>query len=125
MQVRRGGPGRDICHRTHADHTWHERLAELARPPVLILDDFAMRELTPAQADDLYELISERTGKSLILTSNRAPQDWYPLFPNPVVAESLLDRVINNSHQVFMNGPGYRPNKRPGRVATSTSATTQ
>ena len=50
------------------------------------------------------------------MTSNRAPADWYPLFPNPVVAESLLDRLINTSHQVFMNGPSYRPNKRPGRV---------
>jgi DNA replication protein DnaC len=109
----------------HADHTWHKRLAELARPAVLILDDFAMRELTPSQADDLYELISERTGKSLILTSNRAPQDWYPLFPNPVVAESLLDRVINSSHQVCMNGPSYRPNKRPGRVATTQDTTTE
>ena len=29
-------------------------------PPLLILDDFAMRELTAQQADDLYELISER-----------------------------------------------------------------
>ena len=55
-------------------------------------------------------------GKSLILTSNRAPADWYPLFPNPVVAESLLDRLINNSHQCFMNGPSYRPNKAPARV---------
>jgi hypothetical protein len=43
------------------------------------------------------------------------PVDWYPLFPNPVVAESLLDRVINHSHQVFMNGPSYRPRKRPGQ----------
>ncbi|MER6316375.1 hypothetical protein ABT237_21760 [Streptomyces sp. NPDC001581] len=43
----------------------------------------------------------------------RAPSDWYPLFPNPVVAESLLDRLINTSRQVIMNGPGYRPNKRP------------
>lgn len=102
----------------HADRTWTRRLAELTRPAILILDDFAMRELTAAQADDLYELISERTGKSMILTSNRQPTDWYPLFPNPVVAESLLDRLINNSHQVFMNGPSYRPNKRPGRAAT-------
>jgi hypothetical protein len=63
------------------------------------------------QADDLYELISERThaGRSLITTSNRNPLDWYPLFPNPVVAESLLDRLLNNSPQVFMNGPSYRP----------------
>jgi hypothetical protein len=33
-----------------------------------------------------------------------------------VVAESLLDRLINNSHQAFMNGPSYRPNKSPSRV---------
>jgi DNA replication protein DnaC len=97
-----------------ADHTWDKRLRELARPAALVLDDFAMRELTAAQADDLYELITERAGKSAIFTSNRAPADWYPLFPNPVVAESLLDRVINTSHQVFMNAPSYRPNKRPG-----------
>jgi DNA replication protein DnaC len=71
-----------------------------------------MRQLTAAQADDLYELVSERQGRSLILTSNRAPSDWYPLFPNPVVAESLLVRLINTSHQVIMNGPSYRPNQR-------------
>jgi DNA replication protein DnaC len=75
-----------------------------------------MREPTAPQADDLYELITERAGKSMILTSNRAPVDWYPLFPNPVVAESLLDRLINNSHQCFMNVPSYRPNKSPSRV---------
>ncbi|MFQ6200083.1 IS21-like element helper ATPase IstB [Streptomyces sp. NPDC000405] len=97
----------------HADRTWERRLRELVRPDVLILDDFAMRQLTATQADDLYELVSERQGRSLIITSNRAPSDWYPLFPNPVVAESLLDRLINTSHQVIMNGPSYRPNKRP------------
>lgn len=99
----------------HADRTWAKRIRELVRPDVLILDDFAMRQLTAAQADDLYELVSERQGRSLIITSNRAPSDWYPLFPNPVVAESLLDRLINTSHQVIMNGPSFRPNKRPKR----------
>jgi len=97
-----------------ADHTWDKRLRAWARPAVVICDDFGLRELTPAQADDLYELITERAGKSMIFTSNRAPVDWYPLFPNPVVAESLLDRLINTSHQVVMDGPSYRPRKRPG-----------
>ncbi|MDQ0904809.1 DNA replication protein DnaC [Streptomyces canus] len=41
----------------------------------LILDDFAMRQLSPSQADDLYELVSERQGRSLIITSDRAPSD--------------------------------------------------
>ena len=116
--LRKARDGRAMAHLTggHADRTWDKRLRELTRPAVLVLDDFAMRELTAPQADDLYELITERAGKTLILTSNRAPADWYPLFPNPVVAESLLDRLINNSHQCFMNGPSYRPNKSPSRV---------
>jgi len=109
----------------HADGTWGRRLRELAKPAVLILDDFGMRELTARQADDLYELISERAGRSLILTSNRSPVDWYPLFPNPVVAESLLDRLINTSHQVFMNGPSYRPNKRPRGADSDRKETTK
>ncbi|MFF1546553.1 ATP-binding protein [Streptomyces sp. NPDC058291] len=97
----------------HADRTWDKRMRELVRPDLLILDDFAMRQLSASQADDLYELVSERQGRSLITTSDRAPSDWCPLFPNPVVAESLLDRLINAGRQVIMNGPSYRPGKRP------------
>jgi DNA replication protein DnaC len=97
----------------HADRTWNNRLRRWARPALLVLDDFAMRDFTPAQADDLYELVTERAGRSLVLTSNRKPEDWYPLFPNPVVAESVLDRLINTAHHIPMNGRSYRPNKRP------------
>ncbi|MFD3823522.1 IS21 family transposase [Streptomyces sp. NPDC058625] len=64
----------------HADRTWDKRMRELVRPDLLILDDFAMRQLTAPQADDLYELVSERQGRPLTITSNRAPSDWYPLF---------------------------------------------
>ena len=49
----------------------------------------------------------------MIVTSNRAPADWYPLFPNPVVAESILDRLVNAAFHVPMPGRSYRPNQRP------------
>ena len=77
-----------------------------------------MREFTASQADDVFELLSERVERrrrSLLLTSNRSPADWYPLFPNAVVGESILDRVLNSSHQVLLEGKSYRPVKRPGR----------
>jgi DNA replication protein DnaC len=77
-----------------------------------------MRAFTPTQSDDLYELITERNGKSLIATANRAATDWYSLFPNAVVAESILDRVVNSAHHVHMDGKCYRPNARPGATET-------
>jgi DNA replication protein DnaC len=101
----------------HADRSWETRLRRWARPAVLILDDFAMREFTIPQADDLYELITERSGRPLILTANRAAEHWYQLFPNPVVAESILDRVVNTAHHIAMPGRSYRPNHRPKAAA--------
>jgi DNA replication protein DnaC len=99
----------------HADRSWAARLRRWARPHVLLLDDFAMREFTVAQADDLYELVTERDRRSVIITANRAATDWYSLFPNPVVAESILDRLVNGAHPIAMEGRSYRPNRRPRR----------
>ena len=100
----------------HADRSFEARLRRLAKVGMLIVDDWAMREFTTAGADDVYELLSERLGRpghSLVLTSNRSPADWYPLFPNAVVGESVLDRLINTSHHVLMDGKSYRPQRRP------------
>ena len=47
----------------HADRSFDQRLKKLAKVGVLVVDDFAMRELTASQADDFYELISERIGR--------------------------------------------------------------
>jgi DNA replication protein DnaC len=102
----------------HADRTWEARLRRWTRPSVLVLDDFAMRAFTPTQSDDLYELITERNGKSLIATASRAATDWYSLFPNAVVAEAILDRVVNSAHHIHMDGKSYRPVARPGATET-------
>ena len=62
-------------------------------------------------------LIGERSrAGSMILTSNRAPQDWYPLFPNPVLAEGALDRLLGRSHHLVLQGRSFRPLQRPDRT---------
>lgn len=98
----------------HADGTWEARLRRYIQPDLLILDDFAMKEFTVPQAEDIYELIDERSRSgSLVVASNRSPQDWYPLFPNPVLAEGILDRLVNRAHHVVLTGKSYRPLLRP------------
>jgi DNA replication protein DnaC len=97
-----------------ADGSWQPRLRRYLSPELLILDDFGMREYTPTQAEDLYELIGRRYRRgSLIVTTNREPKDLYPLFPNPVLAEGLLDRLLNSAHIITMLGRSYRPRQRP------------
>lgn len=99
-----------------ADETWEKRLQHYLKPSVLILDDFAMKEFTRTQAEDVYELIDRRyRNGSLIVTANRAPKDWYPLFPNPVIAESTLDRLISGAHMITLTGKSYRSMLRPNK----------
>src|SRR5436309_1117203 len=96
--------------------TLDTRLRRYLKPHLLICDDFAMRDFTAQQSEDLYELVGERVrAGSTITTANRAPVDWYPLFPNPVLAEGILDRLLNSAHQIVMAGRSYRPQQRPDR----------
>ena len=99
-----------------ADDTWEKRIQYYLKPNLLILDDFAMKEFTKTQAEDLYELIDRRHHtSSLIVTANRIPKDWYPLFPNPVIAESALDRLVSCAHVITLTGKSYRALLRPNK----------
>jgi DNA replication protein DnaC len=97
-----------------ADGSYHPRLRRYLSPRVLILDDVAMREYTVIQTEDLYELVSRRHRRgSVIVTTNRDTQDLYPLFPNQVLAEGLLDRLLNSAYVLTLLGRSYRRRQRP------------
>jgi len=99
-----------------ADDTWEKRLRCYLKPDLLIIDDFALKEFTKTQAEDLYELIERRYRQSsMVVTANRSPKDWYPLFPNPVIAEGALDRLISCSHVITLTGKSHRALLRPGK----------
>jgi DNA replication protein DnaC len=100
---------------SRADHSWEKRIKRFLRPDLLICDDFGLTALTLTQAEDFYEIVSERHLKSsMIITSNRPPQDWVPLFPDPVMANSALDRLAHHAHHIIIEGgETYRKKLRP------------
>jgi DNA replication protein DnaC len=86
----------------------------------LIIDDFGLAPLNPMQTEDFYEIVTERHLKaSLIITSNRPPQDWVALFPDPVIANSALDRLAHHAHHLIMEGESYRKKLRPNNPTPS------
>ena len=102
-------------HASKADHSWEKRIKGFLRPDLLILDDFGLTALTPTQAEDFYEIVTERhLNSSMIITSNRPPQDWVALFPDPVMANSALDRITHHAHHIIIEGgESYRKKLRP------------
>jgi len=109
-----------ILHQSRADHSTEKALRRLLAPDLLILDDVGLRRLSAQQSSDLYEVILERHRRaSTIITSNRAIEEWIPLFDDPILAQSALDRLAHNAYQVVMEGESFRKRQRPGHARLS------
>lgn len=101
-------------HQSRADHTTDKVLRRLLALDLLIVDDFCLRPLDQIQSNDIYEVLIERHKRSsTILTSNRTVDEWIPLFADPFLAQSALDRLAHNAHQVVIEGDSYRKRQGP------------
>lgn len=105
--------------------TWEKRLASYTKAGLVILDNFAVRPYTDTETLDLYELVTGRPGKSLIITSGRPPEEWYELFPDKALplAEAFLDRLVNAENHIVMDGPSYRSRHRAAATVTTKPTT--
>jgi DNA replication protein DnaC len=85
-------------------------LKKCLKVELLILDDFAFRGLDQKESEMLYTLADRRLARcSTILTSNRPPQDWYSIFPDPVIGNAILDRLVSGAVKIIVTkGKSYR-----------------
>ena len=83
------------------------------RPDLLILDDFGLKSIQPPGPEDLYDVINERYEKgSILLTSNRAPNEWPDIFLDPLLASAGLDRLLDRAEVLIIRGASYRSKGR-------------
>jgi len=109
-----------LIHQSRADNSTEKVLRSLLSPHLLIIDDFGLRRLDAQQSSDFYEVVIERHRRaSTILTSNRDVEEWIPLFDDPILAQSALDRLAHNAYQVVIEGESYRKRRRPGGGSAS------
>jgi DNA replication protein DnaC len=101
---------------SRVDHTLEKTFRSFISPDLLILDDFGLQKLSSQQSTDLYELIIARHRQSsLVVTSNRAVEEWLGLFDDPILGNSALDRLANTSYQITIEGTSYRERFSPHR----------
>jgi DNA replication protein DnaC len=87
----------------------HIYLKRLLKTDLLVIDDFAFKTIDQQSAERFYALVDGRfRSKSIILTSNRPMTDWQKLFPDPIIANAILDRLAHTSHQIVIKGQSYR-----------------
>lgn len=86
-----------------------QRLAQLQRPQLLILDEAGFLPLDRSDANRLFQVVSRRyTRGSTIVTSNKSASEWAELFGDEVLAAAILDRLLHDAEVLTINGPSYR-----------------
>ena len=92
-----------------ADQSYERKLLRFTSPDLLIVDDIGLRPLDGEEPLDLYEVIRARYERgAMVLTSNRAVEEWYPLFKDELMASAAMDRLLHKAHVVVMEGHSFR-----------------
>ena len=93
----------------HGDGSFARRLTQLAKLDLLVIDDFAISPIGPAERSDLLELLDDRVGtRSTIITSQLPVKAWHTYLNDPTLADAILDRIVHSSHRIDLKGKSLR-----------------
>lgn len=99
---------------THADGSYPKLLAALARFDLIIFDDWMRDTLTLPQSQDLLDVLDDRYGRSSTMVVTQIPVDaWHERIPDPTIADAILDRLLNNSYRLQLQGESQRRLRSP------------
>lgn len=74
-------------------------MTKLKNIKLLILDDIGLKSYTLEESRDILEITESRYNKtSTVLSGQISHTKWYELFPDPTIADAIMDRVIHNAY---------------------------
>jgi DNA replication protein DnaC len=74
-----------------------------------IIDDWGVVTMNRDASEEVFDLLDRRKHSSaMILTSNRAVEEWGQVFPDPVLANAAIDRMFDRAEVLTFEGKSYR-----------------
>jgi DNA replication protein DnaC len=98
-----------------ADGTYINKMKQIAKTNVLILDDFGLSPLEEHHKQDLFEIIEDRHGVgSTIITAQLPTEHWHEYLGGGMLGDGICDRLLHNCHKFNLSGESYR--KKEGNL---------
>ena len=97
---------------TKADGTYYNKLKQLAKIRLMIIDDWGLEPLKTAHRNDLMEIMDDRHGHTSTVVISQLPTDeWYANIGDNTLADAILDRLMHNAHRLQLKGESMRKRK--------------
>lgn len=91
------------------DGTIAKRRRLLAKPHLLILDDFGIVPIEESAKEDLFEILEVRTDVgSTLIAGQLAPSEWHNYLESKHLADAIMDRVVQRAHVIELKGDTLR-----------------
>jgi DNA replication protein DnaC len=82
---------------------------KLAKFDLIIFDEMGSRKLTATEAQDLCEILEERSSsKSVVFTSQLPLAHWSEVIADTVIADAIFDRLQHSALTIEVTGESYR-----------------
>jgi len=86
------------------EHRYSKYMSQLLKIKLLILDDIGLKSYTLDESRDILEIIENRYNKaSTVMVGQISHTQWFELFPDPTLADAIMDRIIHNAYIISLN----------------------
>ncbi len=92
-----------------ADGSLRSLVRRLAKAEVLVLDDWGLSMLDAGQAQDILDILEDRTGRGATVIVTQIPvAQWHGRIADPTIADAICDRLVHGSHRIELRGESQR-----------------
>lgn len=94
------------------DGTYLKELKSIGNVQLLILDDFGLQAFDNTGREILMDIIDERYDEKATIISSQLPvSTWHEIIGENTIADAILDRMVNSSHRIKLEGESLRKEK--------------
>ena len=99
----------EILKKAQLESRLEERLKKFCGYKLLIIDELGYLPITKEESKLFFQLIDRRYEKhSTIITTNINFSQWDDVFGDPLIASTIIDRLLHHSHVAKITGNSYR-----------------
>lgn len=85
------------------------RLKRIRESDLVIIDDLMYMAMDQHEANLFFHLVNHLYERSsIILTSNKGPEEWGELLGDQGITTAILDRLLHRSEIIHLNGDSHR-----------------